>query len=140
MILKSQSKLMQSLVVLMYVDTLKETTMTTIKKSYTFTTKPNYTTTTTFGKQKVVYSCQHNVDDIDERGVIEIPATNDTVIYQDEEGQYYEVPVSDLIDYDGDDGEITYHSKGRKKVPEAITRRPNLPLMMFQQFYPKIHC
>lgn len=63
--------------------------------------------------QKITYHCQHNVDDIDDRGVIEIPATNDTVIYQDEEGQYYEVPVSDLIEYDGDDGEITYHSKAK---------------------------
>jgi len=125
--------------------------MTTIRKSYTFTNKPNYTTTTTFGKQKVIYSCQHNVDDIDDRGVIEIPANNDTVIYQDEEGQYYEVPVSDLIEYDGDDGEITYHSKSKKRkprmvlshtlkdrVPPQILAKQNTQLAMVQAMYGRV--
>lgn len=125
--------------------------MTTIRKNYTFTTKPNYTTTTTIGKQKVVYSCQHNVDDIDERGVIEIPADNDTVIYQDEDGQYYEIPTSDLIEYDGDDGEITYHSKSKKRkpkmvlshtlkdrVPPQILAKQNVQLAMVQAMYGRV--
>lgn len=86
-------------------------------------------------KQKIKYNCAHNIDDIDDRGVIEIPASNDTVIYQDEEGQYYEVPVSDLIDYDGDDGEITYHSKAKgNRIPLARKHRikdiPNYYLNM----------
>ena len=85
----------------------------------------HYDTTSTTKHQKIIYHCQHNVDDIDDRGVIEIPATNDTVIYQDEEGQYYEVPVSDLIEYDGDDGEITYHSKAKgNRLP--LTRKHHI--------------
>ena len=93
----------------------------------------------------------HNVDDIDDRGVIEIPASNDTVIYQDEEGQYYEIPTSDLIEYDGDDGEITYHSKSKKRkpkmvlshtlkdrVPPQILAKQNIQLAMVQAMYGRV--
>lgn len=111
----------------------------------------NMTSTIKNKHQKIIYHCQHNVDDIDDRGVIEIPASNDTVIYQDEEGQYYEVPVSDLIEYDGDDGEITYHSKGKKrksrmvlshklqdKVPPVILAKQNAQLAMIQSMYGRV--
>ena len=86
------------------------------------------TTTTLKNTQKIVYKCedddkdpdfQHNIDDIDDRGVIETSIDNDTIYYQDEDGQYYEVDVDDLIEYDGDDGEITYHSKSTGKVIPA---------------------
>lgn len=100
--------------------------------------KQSYRMTSTIPTAKVKYNLAHNIDDIDERGVIEIPATNDTVIYQDEEGQYYEVPVSDLIDYDGDDGEITYHSKSlhkvsKKKKGKKVFRINLLPAMLYHQ-------
>jgi len=84
----------------------------------------HYDTITTNKKIKSVkYHCEHNVDDIDDRGVIEIPADNDTVIYQDEDGQYYEIPTSDLIEYDGNDGEITYHSKAMIRVMLNLASR-----------------
>lgn len=111
----------------------------------------HYDTTSTMKNQKIIYHCQHNVDDIDDRGVIEIPADNPTVIYQDEDGQYYEIPTSDLIEYDGDDGEITYHSKGKKrkpkmilshklqdKVPPVILAKQNAQLAMIQSMYGRV--
>ena len=111
----------------------------------------HYDTTSTMKNQKIIYHCQHNVDDIDDRGVIEIPASNDTVIYQDEEGQYYEIPTSDLIEYDGDDGEITYHSKSKKRkpkmvlshtlkdrVPPQILAKQNIQLAMVQAMYGRV--
>ncbi len=42
-----------------------------------------------------------------DRGYIEVPADRETVIYQDDAGQAYEININDLIDYD-DDNEITY--------------------------------
>lgn len=104
--------------------------------------KRSYHMTSTIPNTKVKYNLAHNIDDIDERGVIEIPATNDTVIYQDEEGQYYEVPVSDLIDYDGDDGEITYHSKSLHKVSKKRNKLPNIAIMqamIANQMYQRMH-
>lgn len=58
----------------------------------------------------------------DDRGTITIPADNDTVIYKDDEGQYYEINIDELIEYDGDDHEITYNSKEKnysKKMHSA---------------------
>ncbi len=46
---------------------------------------------------------------------IEIPGGSDSVPYTDEEGNNYEIPLGDLIDYDGDDGEIQY-TKSKKQV------------------------
>ena len=97
---------------------------------------------------------EHNVDDIDDRGVIETSIDSETVIYQDEDGQYYEVSIDDLIEYDGDDGEITYHSKkirkkprmilspkksNRIKVPSSIMKNNNIRLMMLQNRYSRIY-
>jgi len=112
--------------------------MTTFKQSYTIKNKQKFISNSTIN-QKIKYSCtdkngnpEHNIDDIDSRGVIEIPVTNETVIYQDEEGQYYEVPVSDLIEYDGDDGEITYHNKGKNKNSYSFLNKQNVQLLMLQ--------
>ena len=107
--------------------------------------KQSYRMTSTIPTAKVKYNLAHNIDDIDDRGVIEIPATNDTVIYQDEEGQYYEVPVSDLIDYDGDDGEITYHSKSlhkvsKKKKGKKAFRVNLLHAMLYHQQQQRVYC
>ena len=46
---------------------------------------------------------------------IEIPGGSDTVPYTDDEGNQYEIPLDDLIEYDGDDGEIQYTS-GKTKM------------------------
>lgn len=46
---------------------------------------------------------------------IEVPGGSDTVPYTDDEGNQYEIPLDDLIEYDGDDGEIQYTS-GRSKI------------------------
>ena len=48
-----------------------------------------------------------------DRGEIEVPADSDTVYYPSEDGQWYEISIDELKDYDGDDGEITYHNKSR---------------------------
>lgn len=69
---------------------------------------------------RIHYTLQHNVDDIDDRGVIEVPADAETVIYQDEDGQYYEVDIGELEEYDGDDGDITYHSKAKSKGTSTL--------------------
>lgn len=60
-------------------------------------------------KKKVVYHCGDDRDDY-----IEVPGGSDTVPYTDEDGNQYEIPLDDLIEYDGDDGEIQY-TKGKKK-------------------------
>ncbi len=52
----------------------------------------------------------------EDRGVIEVPAGSESVIYQDEDGNYYEIDIGELEDYD-DEGEIE-HSKS-----SAATRR-----------------
>ncbi len=46
---------------------------------------------------------------------IEVPGGTESVTWTDEDGQTYEVDVGDLIDYDGDDGEIQYTS-GKSKI------------------------
>lgn len=43
--------------------------------------------------------------------MIEVPAGNESVIYQDEDGNYYEVDIGELEDYD-DEGEIEYSKTG----------------------------
>lgn len=58
-----------------------------------------------------------------DRGTIEVPIDNDTVIYQSEDGQYYEIDVDELIEAD-DDNEITYGSKARRaKAASARTAK-----------------
>ena len=50
----------------------------------------------------------------EDRGVIEVPANAETVIYESPDGSTYEIPISDLIDAD-DDHEIEYKSKEIRK-------------------------
>lgn len=88
-------------------------------------------------KNNMVVNMKKNVDDIDERGVIEVPADAEVVIYQDETGQYYEVSIDELKEYDGDDGEITYHNSPIARV-KTIKRNQNfdrkLPVMPMLRF------
>jgi len=94
-------------------------------------------------KQKIVYHCG---DDY-----IEVPGGTDSVVYTDDEGQSYEVSIDDLIEYDGDDGEIQYTSgrKGKKslklshklqdKVPPVIMARQSAQFSMFQHTFPRVY-
>lgn len=45
--------------------------------------------------------------DPEDRGVIEVPANAETIIYESPDGQQYEISISDLIEAD-DDNEIKY--------------------------------
>lgn len=56
----------------------------------------------------------------EDRGVIEVPAGSESVIYQDEEGNYYEVDIGELEDYD-DEGEIE-HSKSSSATRRISTK------------------
>lgn len=135
--------------------------MTTIRKSYTFKNQPKYTTTITSKyklnydnggdypipeydiiakkkhKQRIIYHCG---DDY-----IEVPGGSDTVPYTDDEGNQYEIPLDDLIEYDGEDGEIQYTSgknplskhkviktSSKKKVPESLLMHKNIQLAILQ--------
>ena len=57
----------------------------------------------------------NDTDKNDDRGVIEVPASSETVIYESPEGDTYEIPISDLIDAD-DDHEIEYESAANKHL------------------------
>lgn len=96
----------------------------------------------TFSKQSdITLNMIKNVDDIDDRGVIEVPADAQTVIYQDEDGQYYEVNIDELKEYDGDDGEITYHQSSLSQVKtikhnKRIKKRmPVMPILQSGVLY-----
>lgn len=56
----------------------------------------------------------------EDRGVIEVPAGSESVIYQDEDGNYYEVDIGELEDYD-DEGEIE-HSKSSSTTRRISTK------------------
>ncbi len=66
----------------------------------------------------------------EDRGVIEVPIDNPTVIYQDTEGQYYEIDVDELLEYD-DDKEITYGTKSKsnkngRRMQKFSTHQQNI--------------
>lgn len=65
---------------------------------------------------------------------IEVPGGSDTVPYTDEDGNEYEIPLDDLIEYDGDDGEIQYTKGKGKNAPlvamHHIKDKPNYYLNM----------
>ena len=75
----------------------------------------------------------------EDRGVIEVPAGSESVIYQDEDGNYYEVDIGELEDYD-DEGEIE-HSKSNSK-PRRITAKSTKTKIaqksMIQRYYNQI--
>lgn len=76
------------------------------------------------------YDNLNNSNTSEDRGVIEVPAGSESVIYQDEDGNYYEVDIGELEDYD-DEGEIE-HSKSSfatrristKSKKSAVTQKP----------------
>lgn len=91
--------------------------------------------------QKVKYKLKDDDDD----DYIEVPGGSDTVPYTDDEGNQYEIPLDDLIEYDGDDGEIQYTSgkkplskrrvikkSPKKKVPASLLMHKNIQLAMLQ--------
>ena len=57
----------------------------------------------------------------EDRGVIEVPANAETIIYESPNGETYEIPLSDLIDAD-DEGEIKYDTKDKHK-PSVLEHR-----------------
>lgn len=65
---------------------------------------------------------------------IEVPGGSDTVPYTDEDGNQYEIPLDDLIEYDGEDGEIQYTKGKGKNIPlmamHHIKDKPNYYLNM----------
>lgn len=84
---------------------------------------------------------EENKKESDNRGIIEVPADAQVVIYQDETGQYYEVNIDELKEYDGDDGEITYHNSSllqikNKKSHKTIKRQmPVISILHRQSLY-----
>lgn len=87
--------------------------------------KFTYSTTLTAGnkskllKRKPIYRLD---DDDNDDDYIEVPGGSDTVPYTDDEGNQYEIPLDDLIEYDGDDGEIQYTSS-QKRIPIKHLKR-----------------
>ena len=75
---------------------------------------------------------------------IEVPGGSDTVPYTDEDGNQYEIPLDDLIEYDGDDGEIQYTKSKGKNIPlvamHHIKDKPNyyLNMIMAQQMMQRV--
>lgn len=64
-----------------------------------------------------VYDRINNQDnDKQDRGVIEVPASSETIIYESPDGETYEISISDLIEAD-DDNEIEYKSTNRHSAP-----------------------
>jgi hypothetical protein len=90
-------------------------------------------------KKKVVYHCSRDDD------YIEVPGGSDTVPYTDEDGNQYEIPLDDLIEYDGEDGEIQYTKSKGKNVPlvamHHIKDKPNyyLNMIMAQQMMQRVY-
>ena len=86
---------------------------------------------------KVKYKCS---DDY-----IEVPGGTESVTWTDDEGQSYEVDISDLQEYDGEDGEIEY-TKGRNTTPMKMKTKskqnmPMLnPLLMQQVLRSRVYC
>lgn len=76
---------------------------------------------------------------------IEVPGGSDTVPYTDEDGNQYEIPLDDLIEYDGDDGEIQYTKSKSKNIPlvamHHIKDKPNyyLNMIMAQQMMQRVY-
>lgn len=70
-----------------------------------------------------------------DRGVIEVPAGNESVIYQDEDGNYYEVDIGELEDYD-DEGEIEYSKTGTliKQIKTAPKKSTAISQSKKQQY------
>lgn len=66
------------------------------------------------------YNDLNNNNTSEDRGVIEVPAGSESVIYQDEDGNYYEVDIGELEDYD-DEGEIE-HSKSSSATRRISTK------------------
>lgn len=50
---------------------------------------------------------------------IEVPGGTESITWTDDEGQSYEISISDLQEYDGDDGEIEY-TKSKKPITKLI--------------------
>jgi hypothetical protein len=76
---------------------------------------------------------------------IEVPGGSDTVPYTDDEGNQYEIPLDDLIEYDGEDGEIQYTKSKGKNAPlvamHHIKDKPNyyLNMIMAQQMTQRVY-
>lgn len=89
-----------------------------------------------FGSKKSS-KIKYNLKDDDDDDYIEVPGGSDTVPYTDDEGNQYEIPLDDLIEYDGDDGEIQYTSgksmirqKKRMNVPKAKRKFNQMQLQL----------
>lgn len=100
-------------------------------------TAPFFVTSTLKGKSKLY--CSRDDD------YIEVPGGSDTVPYTDEDGNQYEIPLDDLIEYDGDDGEIQYTKSKGKNIPlvamHHIKDKPNyyLNMIMTQQMMQRVY-
>ena len=96
-----------------------------------------FVTSTLKGKSKL--HCSRDDD------YIEVPGGSDTVPYTDEDGNQYEIPLDDLIEYDGDDGEIQYTKSKGKNIPlvamHHIKDKPNyyLNMIMTQQMMQRVY-
>lgn len=81
----------------------------------------------------------------DDEEYIEVPGGSDTVPYTDEDGNQYEIPLDDLIEYDGDDGEIQYTKGKGKNTPliamHHIKDKPNyyLNMIMAQRMMQRVY-
>lgn len=77
----------------------------------------------------------NNNNKSEDRGVIEVPAGSESVIYQDEEGNYYEISIGELEDYD-DEGEIE-HSKSSsttKRITAKSKKTTNINKPILHQY------
>lgn len=76
---------------------------------------------------------------------IEVPGGSDTVPYTDDDGNQYEIPLDDLIEYDGEDGEIQYTKGKGKNTPliamHHIKDKPNyyLNMIMAQRMMQRVY-
>ena len=100
-------------------------------------TAPFFVTSTLKDKSKLY--CSKDDD------YIEVSGGSDTVPYTDEDGNQYEIPLDDLIEYDGDDGEIQYTKNKGKNIPlvamHHIKDKPNyyLNMIIAQQMMQRVY-
>ena len=111
-------------------------------------TAPFFVTSTLKGKSKISYNLQEenpNPNCSENDDYIEVPGGSDTVPYTDEDGNQYEIPLDDLIEYDGDDGEIQYTKSKGKNIPLVAMHhtkdKPNyyLNMIMAQQMMQRVY-
>lgn len=71
--------------------------------------------------QMIRYNCAKDDKDDKDDDYIEVPGGTESIVYTDDDGNKYEVSISDLQEYDGDDGEIKYTKSSKNLTIPLMT-------------------